>query len=63
MRGQTIFGNSIGALTSNNRRHIPSTNKITARNEKITCSRIKLDSHADSIVAGANCCIMYYTKR
>ena len=63
MRGRTIFINNIGALTSNNRRQISSTNKISARNEKIIYSRMELDSHADSIVVGANCCIMHYTSR
>ena len=62
MRRQTINKYSIDAFTSNNRRQISSTRKISAIVEPIY-SRIELDTHADSIVAGANCCIMHYTSR
>ena len=63
MRGPIIFKNSIGTLTSNNRKQITSTNKISTCNEKVTYSRMELDSHAGSIVTGTNCCIMYYTSQ
>ena len=62
MRRKTTNNYSIDAFTSNNRRQISSTRKISAIVEPIY-SRIELDTHADSIVAGANCCIMHYTSR
>ena len=53
----------ISAFSSINRRVISSTNANKIPHSKVIHSRIELDSHADSIVAGANCCIMYYTAR
>ena len=46
MRRKTINTYGIGAFTSNNRRQISSTNKISA-SEKTTYSRIEMDSYAD----------------
>ena len=60
MRSQTIIKYKIDAFSSNNRRQISSTSKISAV-DKVTYSRIEMDSHTDSIVVGANCCIMQYT--
>ena len=33
-----------------------------AKNKPVV-SRLELDSHADTIVAGANCCVLEYTGR
>ena len=56
---------NIAAFVSNNRRNI-SSSKIHKKNStvsKITYGQTELDTHADSIVAGSNCCIMHYTNR
>ena len=54
--------NHISQITTSNRRKISASYKI-ASVEQVQYSRIELDTHADSIVAGANCCIMHYTGR
>ena len=57
--------NNVSEFISNNRRNISSStvhNKNSA-NSRIMYRRTELDSHADSIVAGSNCCIMHYTNR
>ena len=53
---------NIAAFTSSDRRSIASVRKISSVNKSIHANT-ELDSHADSIVAGANCCIMHYTSR
>ena len=56
---------SICSIKSSCRRNISSasSSKIAHDNSKTIYSRFELDSHADSIVTGANCCIMHYTSR
>ena len=61
--GQTISNNrNISAFSSLNRRTISAAQAIAA-STKITHACTELDTHADSIVAGANCCLMHYTTR
>ena len=57
--------NTISVFVTNNRRNISSSNvhKKNTVNTKIMYGRTELDTHADSIVAGSNCCIMHYTNR
>ena len=54
---------SIAAFSSLNRRNIAAALAHNTTKTTITHACIELDSHADSIVAGANCCIMHYTSR
>ena len=54
---------NISAFQSSSRRIISSTKTNRIEKPNIVHSRIELDSHANSIVAGANCCIMHYTAR
>ena len=60
---KSYLNNRISAFSSTSRRTISSTKSKSKSNSKIIHSRIELDSHADSIVAGGNCCIMHYTAR
>ena len=55
-------------ITTNHRTISPRTISATSKssslkNEDIVMGRSELDSHADTIVAGANCCVIYYTGR
>ena len=61
----TNFNCSISAFSSQKRR-ICSTqcdHNNLSDTHLITYAKTELDSHADSIVAGSNCCIMHYTNR
>lgn len=60
----------IATFRSSNRRFISDVNSrtrepaIRLKNPlKTVYGRVELDSHADTIVAGANCCILSYTGR
>ena len=62
-QGQTTTNNCfISAFTSNRRRKISSL-KAKSMPQEIIYAKSELDSHADTIVAGANCCVMHYTGR
>ena len=60
--GQTNKTYRLSAVLSKNRRVISSIKKSSHVLE-IKHGRTELDSHADSIVAGSNCCIMHYSNR
>ena len=57
-----MFSTNVSAFSTYNRRVISASRSVYSVS-KIEHSRIELDTHADSIVAGANCCIMHYTGR
>ena len=48
---------TVSTITSGNRRLIKSVKKV-AKITKTLYARMELDSHADSIVVGENCCII-----
>ena len=52
----------ISQFTTTSRRSTISSLQKTKIQRRVN-SRIELDSHADTIVAGANCCVMHYTCR
>ena len=54
---ETIYSFCMSAFASSARRAIASARKASSA-EKVVHANIELDSHADSIVAGANCCAM-----
>ena len=59
---ETISYFCIAAFASSTRRAIASVRKASII-EKVVHANIELESHADSIVAGANCCIVHCTSR
>lgn len=58
----TTNNSRIAAFSSNNRRVISTIKKLFTSIE-IKQGKTKLDSLANSIIAGSNCYIMYYTNR
>ena len=57
---------NISAFKSDHRRVCSthsSAQNINNTNNTIVHAQTELDSHADSIVAGSNCCVMHYTNR
>jgi len=63
--GQTTqtFSTSVSSIiTTGHRQNISATDRISSSN-KIVYGNIELDSHADSIVAGSNCCVLQITGR
>ena len=56
------INSNVSAFSTSNRRTISASRSIYYVS-KIEHFRIELDTHADSMVVGANCCIMHYTGR
>ena len=54
---------NVAAFTTSNRRRILLVQKLSNVKVKPTHANTDLDSHADSIVTGTNCCIMHLTGR
>ena len=61
---QTRSIRTIAQFSSSNRRRIAAmaTNKTKPQFE-FKIGKVEPDSHADTIVAGSNCVVMYYTGR
>ena len=59
---QTTQNFNIAKITSS-RRRVAATYSTEDEKFSEVMGRIELDSHADTIVAGANCCILEYTGR
>ena len=53
---------SVQQVNSGQRRNT-SSEKDTSRSYKVVYGRSELDSHADTTVTGANCCILQYTGK
>ena len=58
----TLNKRRLSAFDLTNHRNISKVTK-TPQHNIIKYGKTELDSHADSIVAGSNCCIMHYTNR
>ena len=58
----TLNKRRLSAFALTNHRNISKVTK-TPQHNLIKYGKTELDSHADSIVAGSNCCIMHYTNR
>ena len=54
-------GNIMQVTTGERRECSTTISSIRSKGETPTFGRCELDSHADTIVAGANCIIMHYT--
>ena len=49
--------------TLSSQRRVSSTSSRHSKSHEIIYSRCELDSHADTVVAGANCVILHYTRQ
>ena len=54
---------NISSFITLNRRVISSATRTKNNNVPVVTGKIELDSHADTIVAGANCCVLHFTGR
>ena len=57
----TLNKRRLSAFALTNHRNISKVTK-TPQHNLVKYGKTELDSHADSIVAGSNCCIMHYTN-